>query len=198
MIWGVRARHGDVPVAYVKAMTEEEYDILLYVPDGMRVPSSLLQKLGVSSVKDLALRLKRSLYGLKQAGRLWHQLLRKTLLKLNFVQCITDTCIFYKVDSGGTTVIGTYVDDLLVTATSTGRVDAFFHDMQVLELKDMGEAAKFVGMQVEPDGPGYALNQESTIAEKLTRCGIENENAVRSPIGDEEPSLKGAVALPVI
>ncbi|CAI5729482.1 unnamed protein product [Peronospora destructor] len=165
----LHTKHGDVPAACVKAMTEEEYDILLYVPDGMKVPSNLLQKLGV-----------------------------KTLLELNFVQCITDTCIFYKVDSGGTTVIGTYVDDLLVTATSTGRVDAFFDDMQALELKDLGEAAKFLGMQVEPDGAGYALNQESTIAEMLTRFRLENANAARSPIGDEEPSLEGAVALPVI
>lgn len=40
--------------------------------------------------------------------------------------CIRDTCALLKMDSGGTTVIGTYDDDLLVTETSTERVDPFF------------------------------------------------------------------------
>lgn len=72
-IWGVPARHGDVPNAYVKAMAEEGVDIILYIPDGMEVSAELLLELGASDRKELGLRLDRSLYELKQAGRLWHQ-----------------------------------------------------------------------------------------------------------------------------
>nr|CCA23978.1 OSIGBa0134J07.9 putative [Albugo laibachii Nc14] len=36
-IWGVPARHGDVPNAYVKASTEPELNIYMYVPQGMKV-----------------------------------------------------------------------------------------------------------------------------------------------------------------
>ena len=193
MIWGVRARRVDVPETYVKAMTEDEYDIQLYIPDGMKIPAELLRNTGVTSVKELLLRLKRILYGLKQAGRLWHQLLRKTLLELEFIQCITDTCIFCKVDNGGTTAIGTYVDDLLVTVTSTDRVNEFFAEMQVLELKDLWDAAKFLGMQVDPGGAGCMLHQASMIGDMITRFGLENAYAVRLLIGEEQPDLEGEV-----
>lgn len=55
--------------------------------------------------------------------------------------------------------------------------------MHVLELNDPGEVSNFLGMQVDPDGLGYALNQESFVAEMLTRFGHKDANPVRSPIG---------------
>lgn len=36
-IWGVPARHGDVPSAYVKADKEEDLEILLHIPQGMDI-----------------------------------------------------------------------------------------------------------------------------------------------------------------
>lgn len=58
MIWGVRARHGDEPVAYVKALTGDDYDILLFVSDGTKMQEYVLEKRDASSVSQLALRLK--------------------------------------------------------------------------------------------------------------------------------------------
>ncbi|TYZ63706.1 hypothetical protein PybrP1_004041 [[Pythium] brassicae (nom. inval.)] len=45
---------------------------------------------------------------------------------------------FVKTDGPDITVVGTYVDDRLVTATSFAHVDAFLEQMQVLELKGLG------------------------------------------------------------
>ncbi|POM67424.1 LOW QUALITY PROTEIN: Hypothetical protein PHPALM_16584 [Phytophthora palmivora] len=47
--------------------------------------------------------------------------------------CLTDACVYVKTDEDGITVVGTYVDDLLVTATSNARVDAFIADMAEVE-----------------------------------------------------------------
>lgn len=83
-LWGVPARHGDVPNAYVKAATEEGIEILLYVPNGLNLTVEEFRKLGVSSIKEVALCLERSLYGLRQAGRLWHEHLHRALKSLGF------------------------------------------------------------------------------------------------------------------
>jgi hypothetical protein len=40
------------------------------------------------------LKLQRSLYGLKQAGRLWDNLLHAQLIDSGFTRCKTDLCTF--------------------------------------------------------------------------------------------------------
>uniref|UniRef100_A0AAV1V1E2 Reverse transcriptase Ty1/copia-type domain-containing protein n=1 Tax=Peronospora matthiolae TaxID=2874970 RepID=A0AAV1V1E2_9STRA len=82
--WGVVAKHGDIPNAYVKADKEADLEILLQVPRGMDVSSDTIKSLGASSVSELALQLRKSLYGLKQAGRLWSQLLHARLIDVGF------------------------------------------------------------------------------------------------------------------
>ncbi|KAE9351299.1 hypothetical protein PF008_g5993 [Phytophthora fragariae] len=182
-IWGVPARHGDVPNAYVKAPTEEGLEIFLIIPDGMEFTAAELAELGVDDVSELGLLLGQSLYGLKQAGRLW----RKLLLGFGFSQCLTDSCVYVKTDEDGITVVGTYVDDLLVTATSNARVNAFFADMAVLELKDLGRVEMFLGMRIQYDDKrGYMVDQEHAIIEMLATHGLANANSVRLPIGTGE------------
>lgn len=133
--------------------------------------------------KDLSLCLERSFYGLKQADRLWNQLLHATLTNIGYEQCITDTCLYHKSDADGTTLVGTYVDDLLVTGTSNQCVDAFFSQMKCLESKDLGLAEKFLGMRCHFDEThGYQFDQEATIRELLQKHGLDKTNAVRCPM----------------
>lgn len=143
--FGVPARHGDVPNAYVRAEEEAELEILLNVPQGMNVDTETLASLGVVDKRQVALRLRKSLYGLKQAGCLWAQHLRKTLLKLGFEQSYTDSCVYKRGSGSDPTVVGVYVDDLLVTGMNASSVDNFFKDMSVLEVKDLGVRVQVSG-----------------------------------------------------
>ncbi|CAI5739085.1 unnamed protein product [Peronospora destructor] len=53
--WGVPAKRGDIPNAYVKAGKEEHLEILLHVPSGMQIKDERLKALGVDSASDVAL-----------------------------------------------------------------------------------------------------------------------------------------------
>uniref|UniRef100_A0AAV1VI54 Integrase catalytic domain-containing protein n=2 Tax=Peronospora matthiolae TaxID=2874970 RepID=A0AAV1VI54_9STRA len=68
--WGMPAKHGDIPNAYVKADKEPHLRIYLQMPRGMPVSKETLRAQGVSNTSELVLELRKSLYGLKQAGRL--------------------------------------------------------------------------------------------------------------------------------
>ncbi|KAJ0391837.1 hypothetical protein P43SY_010649 [Pythium insidiosum] len=84
------------------------------------------------------------------------------------------------ISRGRLTLVGTYVDDLLVTGTSVERVDQFFVDMAVLELKDLGEVEKYLGMRIQwSKEKGYLIDQERTIEELLERHGLKDANPVR-------------------
>ncbi|KAE8950543.1 hypothetical protein PR001_g34117, partial [Phytophthora rubi] len=54
--------------------------------------------------------------------------------------------LYVKIEEDDMTLVGVYVDDILVTATSVEKVDKFFQDMQVVELKDLGVVSKFLGV----------------------------------------------------
>ena len=73
------ARHGDIFNAYVKVDIQKALKINRDIPQGMEIPDSVLTNFKVGSKKDLALRLLTSLYGIKQACRLWSQLLHNKL-----------------------------------------------------------------------------------------------------------------------
>ena len=55
---------------------------------------------GCGSLSGKAVKLSKSLYGLRQASRQWYALLRKCLLALGFVQCLADSCVFRLVEGG--------------------------------------------------------------------------------------------------
>uniref|UniRef100_A0AAV1T2U8 Reverse transcriptase Ty1/copia-type domain-containing protein n=1 Tax=Peronospora matthiolae TaxID=2874970 RepID=A0AAV1T2U8_9STRA len=184
--WKVPARHGDVPNAYVKAEKKEHLDIYMKVSKGMTVKEKEMKDLNAKNPNDLALLLKKSLYGLKQAGQLWSKLLDFKLRQSGYQQCTTDMCLNFKYKGKTCTVVGVYVDDLLVTGPEQSAVDDFFKDMASLSIKDLWIVDKFLGLRIELDNSnGYALDQEPTIDLLLRDFGMESCNGVGTPIGDE-------------
>nr|CCA17625.1 hypothetical protein SS1G_13224 [Albugo laibachii Nc14] len=136
----------------------------------MDIPANALEEFGVKDTSKLALRLIKSLYGLKQAGRLWSQLLHAKLEEAGFTRCGTDMCLYFLQQNGDVTVVGVYVDDLLVTASNPEMVEAFFNSKNVLSVKDLGELRKFLGMRVNLDNARiYTLDQQAAIEEMIKR-----------------------------
>jgi hypothetical protein len=89
------------------------------------VDQQTLNKHGMDHQNQLVLLLNKSLYGLKQAGRMWNHMLSDFLLKNGFKRSMTDKCLYYKTSTHGFIVVGVYVDDILVTGTTQQAVDDF-------------------------------------------------------------------------
>ena len=78
----------------------------MHIPKGMQVGQATLDQHEVDNPRLLALLLKKSLYGFKQAGRLWSKLLHSKLVELSFKQCTTDMCLYVKQTDANVTVVG--------------------------------------------------------------------------------------------
>src|SRR5882672_3918906 len=63
------------------------------------------------------LKLVRAIYGLKQAGRVWHQKLCHVLANLGFSRSAADECVYIKKSCDSILIITIYVDDLGLFAT---------------------------------------------------------------------------------
>lgn len=93
----------DVPNAYLKGDLQE--DIYMEISQGLNVPPGY---------ESYVLKLNKGLYGLKQSGREWNKKITAFLIANGFVVLTGDSCVF--VNHITHTIIGLYVDDLLIFA----------------------------------------------------------------------------------
>ena len=63
------------------------------MPSGTSVFEETLREHGAAKAKELVWT-SASLYGLKQAGRLWSQMLHTLLVKAGFQCCYSDICFY--------------------------------------------------------------------------------------------------------
>ena len=152
----------------------------------MQVPKGMFlnEQESASGGQNAVLKLLMSLYGLKQAGRLWNELLHSTLIYFEFEQCKTDMCLYFKRLKKDLVIVGVYVDDLLVTASKPHLVDEFFRDMKVLQIKDLGIVNKFLGIRIIWNEDGYTFDQENMICDLIKRFGMENSKIIATPIAE--------------
>jgi hypothetical protein len=68
---------------------------------------------------DLVCRLNKSLYGLKQAHRMWYNRFVSYLLSMSFVEAKSDTSLFIFYRGSETIYLLLYVDDIVLTTSST-------------------------------------------------------------------------------
>lgn len=66
---------------------------------------------GFSDGTNRALRLLKSLYGLKQSALVWNEKLHAQIMKMGFEQCKTDPCLYTRKGKLGLEIIcGRFVD----------------------------------------------------------------------------------------
>ena len=79
----------------------------------------------VKGKEQCVLKLRKALYGLRQAPRAWNVRLDRTLRKLNFRRCLSEQAVYTRGDGDDAVILGVYVDDLIVTGGNPRKIDHF-------------------------------------------------------------------------
>ncbi|KFD64813.1 hypothetical protein M514_23025 [Trichuris suis] len=168
----LHVRHVDVNTAYLNGELDEE--LFLEPPPGFEQPG----------VDRKVLRLRRSLYGLKQSARVWNQVATDALRKLGFQPNRADPCLFSRKEKDNSiTYILLYVDDLLIAGSSSKLTRDVGQQLNTyFEIKDFGEVSQYMGMEVEREEDGsflicqigkiYHLLQEHRLLDAKPDCWI--------------------------
>ncbi|KAK9911207.1 hypothetical protein M0R45_035128 [Rubus argutus] len=129
----------DVVTAYLYGDLDTE--IYMKVPDGLSLPKSS----GSRPRSAFAIRLKRSLYGLKQSGRMWYTRLSDYLIGRGYVNNELCPCVFIKTTSSGFAIVAVYVNDMNIIGTLDELRDTAECLKSEFEMKDLGKT-RFVSV----------------------------------------------------
>jgi len=128
---------------------------------------------GIPNPDNKVCRLRKSLYGFKQASRQWFTKLKDTLLSLGFVQSKNDYSLFLNKTSTNITILAVYVDDILITGSDCKEIQHVKHHLnEQFGIKDVGSLHYFLGLEVQHTPRGVILSQQKFTKELLNSCGL--------------------------
>uniref|UniRef100_A0A2N9HT95 Reverse transcriptase Ty1/copia-type domain-containing protein n=1 Tax=Fagus sylvatica TaxID=28930 RepID=A0A2N9HT95_FAGSY len=154
-------------------------------PTTVRTVLSIALSAGYShpSFPNHVCKLKKALYGLKQAPRAWFSRLSTRLVELGFHGSLSDTSLFIYKSSIYTMFILTYVDDIIITSSSSSAIDNLLSSLQTdFAVKDLGSLHYFLGIEVIRNTAGILLSQKRYILDLLKRTHMLEAKPISSPM----------------
>lgn len=128
-------------------------------------------------------RLRKAIYGLKQASRCWFAKLSNALLEFGFVQAYEDYSLFiYTKDSKEVRVL-VYVDDLVLASNDLSLLTKFKTYLgDCFRMKDLGKLKYFLGIEVARSDEGIFLSQRKYALDIIKDCGLLGAKPVFIPV----------------
>jgi hypothetical protein len=127
-------------------------------------------------------RLNGSISGPKQAPCAWYSRFASHLLQLDFVEAKSDPSLFVYHHGPDTAYLLLYVNDTVMTASSTGLLRRIIDALQQFSMKDLGTLHHFLGMHVQHIGLGLFLSQCQYMIELLDRVGMAHYKTCSSQL----------------
>ena len=129
----------DIKGAYLNGWLDDD-DVYMHQPDGFIVEGK----------EEFIYKLNKSMYGLKQSGRVLHHTLHSKLQNISFTSGEANMTVFFQIDNDGLLdIAGWYVDNGLLAAHTAQVMEKMVHDIRgSFEIQDLGEPSQLLGMQI--------------------------------------------------
>lgn len=167
-------QHLDVKTAFLNGDIQE----IVY----MEQPEGFIMK----GSENKVFKLKKAVYGLKQAAKAWYEKINKILCEtLKFSKSSLEGCVYFKSIQDKLIVIALYVDDILLLHTSNTQeevIDIKNKLRSEFEITDLGPAKYILGMRINKDNNKITLDQTNYIEKVLQRFKMEDCKPSTTPM----------------
>jgi hypothetical protein len=128
-------------------------------------------------------KLRKTLYGLNQALRVWYERLRDFLLSKGFKMGKVDTTLFTKKTCNDLFVLQIYVDDIIFDSTNQDFCEEFGKMMaNEFEISMIGELSYFIGLQIKQMKNGTFVSQGKYVKDMLKKFRMDDAKAINTPM----------------
>jgi hypothetical protein len=144
----------DVKTAFLYGELDEE--LYMEQPEGFKL----------NGQEGKVMRLKRAIYGLKQAALAWWKALDKSMAKIGFKRLASDSGLFYNKEKSIVAIV--YVDDVLFLGPNKSLLlstKELFKSMW--ECRDLGDATEFLRMRIQRKAGKIYLDQADYLQKVL-------------------------------
>lgn len=133
---------------------------------------------------DYVCRLRKAIYGLKQAPHAWYVELKTFLLTLGFKNSLADESLFIMhKDNKQTVYLLVYVDDILVTGSSKDLINTILVKLaDRFSVKDPEDLNYFLGIEAHRTNRGLHLSQRKYILDLLHKYNMIDAKPVATPM----------------
>ena len=144
--------------------------------------------------ENLVCKLKKSIYGLKQASRQWYKKFDSVISSFGFNENLVDECVYLKTVGDQFIFLVLYVDDILLASSNQKLLkDTKSFLSKNFDMKDLGEAAYVLGIEIKRDRAQklLGLSQQSYITKVLKRFSMEQCSGGEVPMSKGDKLTKG-------
>ena len=148
---GMLLHQVDIKGAYLNGELNENEVLYMHHPPGYKPRDA----------GNRVLRLKKTLYGLKQSGRRWYQKLSSIFDSLSFSKCSVDQAVFFKQNKpqNELTVVTVHVDDCTIAASTLRLIEDFKAGLREhVEVTDLGELHWMLGVEIRRDSEAWTIH----------------------------------------
>jgi hypothetical protein len=162
----------DISSAFLNGDLEE--DIYMKQPQGF-------EQFG----PDYVCKLKKSIYGLKQAARQWNKKLHTTMLQIGYKRMESDRSVYVYARDGVLVIIPVFIDDITLAGNSEEMLDKTVKELEShFKLRDLGPTSFLLGIKITRDFANHsiAISQRQYIVDMLDQYGFSGCSPISTPM----------------
>ena len=164
----------DIVGAYLESnLSNNKFPIFMKLPPGMHQLRQVRER--------LFCRLLRSLYDLKQSGRLWNQNVITFFTSIGFRQLKRNPSILIRQSATGEiSIVSVYIDDFLLASNTIKNLDELKAALSnAYDVKDLGEVKTIIGWQItrDPIAQTMKIDQSAFIRDLVMEENLSDCNA---------------------
>jgi Reverse transcriptase (RNA-dependent DNA polymerase) len=139
------------------------------------------------------IKLCKSLYGLKQAGRKWYDTLSGSLAAIGFQKSMADPAVFFVHVGSDVVILFIHVDDTTMTGSSMDLIKRYEQQIgEMFDITHLGPVSWLLGLAITRDRSKQALSisQEAYINSVIRWFNLEDSKPLSTPIDSNTHLLK--------